>query len=373
MTGPLQGLRVALLGGIGPAPFCAMLLADLGADVIRIERADTPADDPLMGTRVDVLGRGQRGVALDLKSTDDIALARQLIDQAEVVLEGFRPGALERLGLGPDDCLARNPRLVFARITGWGQTGPLAQVPGHDIDFIALTGALDQVGTAGGPPVPALNLLADFAGGGLMTAYGVLAAVLHARQSGQGQVIDSAMFEGVNTLMTLQHALADSGRHRAARGENLLDGGAPFNAVYRCADGRYLAVGSVEPPFYRALLTGLALDQDAFMAPQDDRSRWPEQKARIAAVLATATRDNWIERLAASPCCVAPVLSLHEAPAHAHVQARNSFLHADGLAQPVPAPRFSHTVPTPPVAARTHTDGGDAIRASLAAGQWPSR
>lgn len=373
MNGPLHHLRVVLLGGIGPAPFCAMLLADLGADVIRVARAAPVTDDPLMGTRVDVLARGQRAVELDLKLPADRALALTLVDQAEVVLEGFRPGALERLGLGPTDCLARNPKLVFTRITGWGQHGPLAQSAGHDIDFIALTGALDQVGAAGGPPVPALNLLGDFAGGGLMSAYGTLAAVLHARATGQGQVVDAAMFEGVNVLMALQHALVDSGRHGAPRGENLLDGGAPFNAVYRCQDGRHIAVGAIEPPFYRALLAGLGLADDALMSRQDDRSRWPEQKVRLARAFAERPRDAWLEWLAAAPCCVAPVLSLDEVAAHPHAVARASFFEADGLVQPSPAPRFSHSVPPPP---RTATPSGEddaVIRASLAAGLWPTR
>lgn len=372
MSGPLKNLKVVLLGGIGPAPFCAMLLADLGADVIRVVRAGSQQEDPLMGTRIDALGRGQRGVALDLKLPSDKTLALNLIDQADVVIEGFRPGTLERLGLGPDVCLARNTKLVYTRITGWGQTGPLCLEPGHDIDFIALTGALDQVGSSGGPPVPALNLLADFAGGGVISAFGVLAAIYHAHRTGEGQVIDAAMFEGVNTLMTLQHALAESGRHNAPRGENLLDGGAPFNSVYRCKDGLYVAVGAIEPPFYKSLLVGLGLLNDPLFANQDDRENWPKQKQIFATVFAQEHRDDWLKILSNPPCCVSPVLSLQHAPSHPHAKERSSFFVSDGLTQPAPVPRFSKTIPDLPRFFSINKIEEEKIRGFLSNKRWPS-
>jgi alpha-methylacyl-CoA racemase len=343
--GPLQGVRVVELASIGPGPFCAMLLADLGAEVLRVER---PASDrPAWPT---LLARGRRRLAVDLKHPEGAGVVLDLVAGADALVEGFRPGVAERLGVGPDACLARNPRLVYGRVTGWGQAGPLAQAAGHDIDYIALAGALHPVGPAGGPPVPPLNLVGDFGGGGMLLALGVVAALLEGGRSGQGQVVDAAMVDGAALLTTQLHELLAAGLWTDHRGANLLDGGAPFYAVYETADGRHLAVGALEPEFHAELLRRVGLAGENLPA-QLDRDGWPELRERLAAVFRTRTRDDWCRLLEGTDACVAPVLSLSEAPTHPHNQARATFVPVGDILQPAPAPRFSRTpstAPTPP-------------------------
>jgi alpha-methylacyl-CoA racemase len=351
--GPLAGLRVIELAGIGPGPMCAMLLADLGATVLRIDRT-TPSDLGIQrDVRCNLLLRSRKAIALDLKRPDAVALTLRLIELADVLIEGFRPGVMERLGLGPDTCLRRNPRLVYGRMTGWGQDGPLAQAAGHDINYIALAGALDAIGRAGAPPTVPLNLIGDFGGGALYLAFGLMAACWEAQRSGRGQVVDAAMIDGIASLMTLVHGLLAEGSWRTERASNITDGGAPFYDVYLCADGKYIALGPIEAKFYAELLGRLELDL-ATMPRQLDRARWPESRARIATVLLTRTRDEWCARLEGTDVCFAPVLSVEEAPRHPHHVARGTYVTVDGVVQPGPAPRFSRTkngLPTPPVAA----------------------
>jgi alpha-methylacyl-CoA racemase len=351
--GPLAGVRVVELAGIGPGPFCAMLLADLGADVLRVDR---PAiSRPGWPT---VLARGRRSVAVDLKHPDGAGVVLDLVAAADALVEGFRPGVAERLGIGPDACLARNPRLVYGRVTGWGQQGPWRLAAGHDIDYVALAGALHPIGQAGGPPVPPLNLLGDFGGGGMLLALGVVAALLEAGRSGTGQVVDAAMVDGAALLTTQFHELLAAGLWREERGANLLDGGAPFYGVYETADGRHLAVGALEPQFWAELLRRLGLDAGDLPA-QLDRDGWPLLRERLAALFRTRTRDEWSELLAGTDACVAPVLGLAEAPAHPHNRARGTFVDVGGVVQPAPAPRFSRTPadpPVPPARPGEHTD-----------------
>ena len=335
-SGPLQGVRVLEFAGLAPAPFCGMLLADLGADVVRIDRRGAVPMPP-----VDVLGRGKRSVALDLKRHEAVDACLALAERADVLIEGFRPGVMERLGLGPEAVHARNPKLVYGRLTGWGQTGPKSAEAGHDINYVALSGALEAIGTPE-RPVPPLNLVGDFAGGALYLAFGVLAALRHAERTGEGQVIDCAMTDGAASLMALFTGLRASGLWGAPRGGNLLDGGAPFYGVYECADGGFVAVGALEPQFHAALLRTLGLDPREF-EPQMDRAAWPERRARVAAAFRTRPRDAWAAAFEGSDACVTPVLSLAEAPAHPHNAARRTFVEVDGLAQPAPAPRFSAT------------------------------
>ena len=345
--GPLQGVRILELAGIGPGPFCAMLLADLGAEVLAVERP--AAGQPGWPT---LFGRGRRRVAVDLKHPDGPGVVLDLVAGADALVEGFRPGVAERLGIGPEDCLARNPRLVYGRVTGWGQDGPLAGSAGHDIDYIALAGALHPVGEAGGPPVPPLNLLGDFGGGGMLLALGVVAALLEAGRSGTGQVVDAAMVDGAALLSTQLHELLAAGLWTDRRGANLLDGAAPFYTVYETADGRHLAVGALEPQFYAELLERVGLAGEE-LPPQLDRDGWPVLRARLAAQFRTRTRDEWCAILEGTDACVAPVLSLVEAPAHPHNQARATFVDVAGVTQPAPAPRFSRTpcaTPTPAAA-----------------------
>jgi alpha-methylacyl-CoA racemase len=340
--GPLTGVRVIELAGIGPGPFAAMSLADLGADVIRVDRADT-VQPALFGTpHPDLLNRGRRSIAVDLKTPAGRQVVLDLVRDADVLLEGFRPGVTERLGLGPEDCLAANPSLVYGRMTGWGQDGPLAPYAGHDINYLALTGALDAIGRPGERPVPPLNLLGDFGGGGLMLAFGVVCALLHVRSGGPGQVVDAAIVDGVATLSTAIYALRNLGMWRDERGGNLLDGGAPFYDTYRCADGRHLAVGALEPKFYAELsrLAGYPVDDNAARL---DPGSWPEQRERWAALFATRTRDEWAALLERSDACATPVLDWAEAPAHPHLAARGVFVEHAGVSQPGPAPRFSVT------------------------------
>ncbi len=353
--GPLQGVRVIEIAGIGPGPFCAMLLADLGGEVVRIDRPEG-AD----GGRVDVLGRGRRSVVVDLKHPRGAEVVLGLVAGADVLIEGFRPAVAERLGIGPEACLARNPRLVYGRMTGWGQSGPLRHAAGHDIAYIALAGALHPIGPAGGPPVPPLNLVGDFGGGGMLLAFGITCALLEAQRSGRGQVVDAAIVDGAALLTTMFHELAAQGMWSQRRGSNPLDGGAPFYGVYETADGEHVAVGALEPRFYAELLAKLGLDSDdADLPGQMDRERWPELRERLAAVFRTRTRADWAELLEGSDACVAPVLSLSEAPDHSHNRARDTFVPVGDTLQPAPAPRFSRTQPPPPTPAPKpgeHTD-----------------
>jgi len=345
MPGPLAGIRVVEIAALGAAPYCAMLLSDLGAEVVRIDRP-APARHPLAGAdpRFDLLCRGRRSVAVDLKHPRGVDTVLRLCARADALIEGFRPGVAERLGIGPEACRARNPRLVYGRMTGWGQEGPLAATAGHDIDYVALAGVLHTIGRRGEPPVPPLNLAGDFGGGALFLAVGVLAALLEAGRSGQGQVVDAAMVDGAASLMTLVHGLFAAGLWQAERGVNLLDGGAPFYDVYETADGGYLAVGALEPAFWDALVRRAGADPAALPA-QWDTARWPELRRRLAEIFRGRTRDEWCRIFAGSDACVAPVLSVAEAPAHPHLAARRTFVTVDGIVQPAPAPRFSRTEP----------------------------
>ncbi|MDA8269454.1 MAG: CaiB/BaiF CoA-transferase family protein [Actinomycetota bacterium] len=345
MSGPLQGVRVVELAGIGPGPYACMLLADAGADVLRIDRAGgAPAGGG--GSSWDVLNRSRRSVAVDLKQADGVALVLDLVARADAVVEGWRPGVAERLGLGPEACLERNPALVYGRMTGWGQEGPMAPRAGHDIDFIALSGALWSIGRSGERPVPPLNLVGDFGGGGMLMAFGVCAALLETSRSGQGQVVDTAMVDGSASLMTMTYAFIGAGMWQVERGANLLDSGAPFYEVYETADGGYVAVGAIEPQFYGALLRGLGLDGEPDLPAQMDRGRWPEMKRRLADVFRTRTRDEWVAAFEGTDACVVPVLSPDEAPTHPHNVARGTFVEVDGVVQPAPVPRFSRTPAT---------------------------
>jgi len=334
--GPLAGLRVLELAGIGPGPFCAMLLADQGATVLRIDRPG-PA-----GTRTgrEFLNRGRRSAVLDLKHPRAVDALLRLADAADVLLEGLRPGVTERLGVGPDVCLARNPRLVYARMTGWGQDGPLAATVGHDIGYIARAGALHALGRAGGPPQFPANLLGDFGGGGMLMAYGICAALVERATSGQGQVVDAAIVDGVAALLAMPLMFMAQGLWRDERGVNLLDGGVPWYDVYQTADGNWMAVGALEPRFYAALLAGLGL---ADAPDRADPRNWPELRALFAARFAERTRDEWAAAFAGTEACTEPVLSLHEAAADEHLTARGTYVTRDGFIEPAPAPRFSRT------------------------------
>jgi len=337
-VGPLSGVSVVEFASLAPAPFGVMVLADLGARVVRIDRVAEAGSSALP----DPLGRSRRSIALDLKHPEGLGVALRLVEGADVAVEGWRPGVAERLGVGPDACLARNPRLVYGRMTGWGQDGPLAAEAGHDIDYLAVAGALEPIGRAGGPPVPPLNLVADFGGGGMLLAVGILAALLERERSGRGQVVDAAMVEGTALLTTMLHGFRAAGLWAGERGENLLDSGAPFYDVYETADGRYVAVGALEPQFFAALLEGLGLDPAALPA-QHDRSGWPVMRERLAAAFRARTRDEWAAHFAGRDACVAPVLGPGEAPAHPHLRARGSFVEVAGIPVPAPAPRFGRT------------------------------
>lgn len=334
--GPLSSVRVVEFAGIGPGPFCGMLLADMGADVLRIDRRDAkPAK------RHQVTQRGRRSLALDLKNPAAAALCLELVERADIMFEGYRPGVMERLGLGPDVALSRNPSLVYGRMTGWGQTGPLAHSAGHDINYIAISGALHAIGTSARPVVP-LNLIGDYGGGALYLAMGLLAALVHARCTGQGQVVDAAMCDGAASLMSYFYGLRAEGSHRRERASNMLDSGAPFYEVYRCSDGEWIALGAIEPQFYAILLEKLGLEHEG-LAKQMERDGWPSDKERIAAVIARKSRAEWCAILEGSDACFAPVLEMDEAPAHHHHRARKTFVDLAGVVQPAPAPRFSST------------------------------
>ena len=334
--GPLSGLKIVEFAGIGPGPFCGMLLSDLGADVARIDRVGARG-----GAKTDITARGRRSVALDLKDPAAVETALKLMDRADAVFEGFRPGVMERLGLGPDVALKRNPKLVYGRMTGWGQFGPYAQAAGHDINYIALTGALHSIGTEG-KPVPPLNLVGDFGGGALYLAFGLLAGVIHARATGEGQVIDCAMTDGAASLMSMFYGMAATGMWTGDRRANMLDGGAPFYDTYETADGGWISLGSIEPQFYALLLEKAGLDDPQFKL-QMSREDWPELKSKLAAVIKTKTRDQWTALMEGTDVCFAPVMGLKEAATHPHNAARETFVTIDGVVQPAPAPRFSAT------------------------------
>ena len=357
-------MRVVELAGIGPGPFAGMLLADMGADVVRVDRAAAArarggalgpagADGPVW----DVLARGRRSVAVDLKDPRGVDVVLRLADRADVLIEGFRPGVTERLGLGPDACLERNPRLVYGRMTGWGQEGPQAQAAGHDITYLALAGALHPVGPADRPPPPPVNYVADFGGGGAFLAFGVACALVERAASGRGQVVDAAMVDGAAAISGMVHGMLAGGLWADRREANLLDGAAPFYRCYRTADDRFVAVGALEPQFHAELLRVLDLDPGRW--PQHDRERWPQQTEALAAIFATRSRDEWAAVFDGVDACVAPVLSLTEAPEHPHLRARGTFVEHEGLRQPAPAPRFSRSRPAlsrPPVLPGQHTD-----------------
>jgi alpha-methylacyl-CoA racemase len=359
MPGPLEGTRIIEIAGIGPGPFCAMMLADMGADVIRVERAERVMGGDPASPPADVLQRGRRSIGVDLKNPDGVETVLALIESADALLEGFRPGVMERLGLGPDVALARNPRLVYGRMTGWGQDGPYAPTAGHDINYIALAGALDPIGRKGGPPVPPLNLVGDFGGGGMLLAYGLVCGIVSAQRTGQGQVVDAAMVDGAAILTTMFHAFRAMGIWEDARGSNLLDTGAHFYDVYETADGKYVSVGSIEPQFYAELVRLTGLEGEPDLPFQMDKTQWPAMKDRLAAIFKAKTRDEWCELMEGTDVCFAPVLGLGEAPAHPHNVHRQTFVELDGVVQPAPAPRFSGTpvsVQRPPSHAGQHTD-----------------
>jgi alpha-methylacyl-CoA racemase len=344
--GPLAGLRVIELAGIGPVPMCATLLADLGADVVRIDRLEPSGLGVEMERRVHVHGRSRRSAAFDLKVPAAREAVLALVAGADVLLEGFRPGVAERLGLGPADCHARNPRLVYGRMTGFGQDGPLALAAGHDLNYLALAGALHAIGPAGGAPVPPLNLVADYGGGALYLAFGVMAALHERTQSGRGQVVDAAMVDGVASLMGLFHGLQAAGSWSDARGTNLLDGGAPFYATYETADGKWVSIAAIEPKFYAELARRIGLDE-RFVAAQNDRSQWPAMREAIAAIVRGRTRAAWCEQLEGTDACFAPVLTVGEAARHPHARARGTYVEVEGVVQPGPAPRFDRSAPVP--------------------------
>ena len=342
MSGPLDGVRVVELGGIGPGPMCGMLLADLGADVIRVERLE-PIDLGIGGERrFEVLLRGRRSIAADLKTQEGAEIVLRLVERSDALIEGFRPGVAERLGLGPDDCLSRNPRLVYGRMTGFGQDGPLAGAAGHDIAYIALSGALDAIGPRGGPPVPPLNLVGDFGGGALYLAMGLCAGLVEARSSGQGQVVDAAMVDGAASLMTAIYGLRAAGMWSEKRGTNLLDGGAPFYGTYRCGDGRWIAIGPLEQRFFDELVDRLGISPGD-VPNRHDPSEWPALRDLLERTFEQKDRDEWVSQLEGTDVCFAPVLTMAEAPHHPHNVAREVFLEVDGVLQPAPAPRFSRT------------------------------
>jgi len=372
MPGPLAGLKIIEMVGLGPGPFAAMMLADMGADVIRIERKldpDAPNPYPMLGTKFDVMARGRRSLALDLKSPRARQLLLELVSKADALVEGFRPGVMERLGLGPDACMERNPKLVYGRVTGWGQDGPLAPAAGHDLNYVALSGMLAAMGRNSSPPAPPLNLVGDFGGGGMMLAFGVVCALLESRTSGKGQVVDAAMVEGAALLGAMMYGMRAYGQWKDEREANLLDGGAPFYDTYACLDGKFIAVGAIEPQFYDQLLkrTGAA---DPALGPQWRAQSWPEQKRKFADLFATRTRAQWCALLEGTDACFAPVLDMGEAPLHPHNAARRSFVEVEGVTQPGPAPRFSRSRPEiqrPPPA-----PGADGAQILLDWG-WPAQ
>jgi alpha-methylacyl-CoA racemase len=351
-VGPLKGLRVVELQGIGPAPFCGMLLADLGAEVISIARNSSPANRAAL-----ISERGKLSIALNLKVPEGTEVVLKLCERSDVLIEGFRPGVTERLGIGPEACMQRNAQLVYGRMTGWGQTGPLSKVAGHDINYISLSGALHAVGRAGERPVPPLNLVGDFGGGGMFLAFGVMSAVFEAKRSGIGQVVDVSMVEGSAALMHMMYAMRAQGQWADARGTNLLDGAAHFYDTYETADGKYISIGALEPEFYRQLIGLTGVDAKEFSSHTDPRY-WPALREKLVTVIKQKTRAQWCAIMDGTDMCFAPVLSMGEAPHHPHNRARGSFIELAGVTQPAPTPRFSRTspeLPTPASAAGSDT------------------
>ena len=355
--GPLEGKKIIEIAGIGPGPFCAMVLSDLGAEVIRVDRVSAVPNEFPSTPGVDLLNRGRKSVAFDLKNQEGIKALLRLVEEADALIEGFRPGVAERLGIGPEECLGRNPRLVYGRMTGWGQTGPYSNMAGHDINYIALSGVLGTIGREGEPPVPPVNLVGDFGGGGMLLALGICAAFVEVQTSGKGQVVDAAMTDGSALLATMIHTFLSMGVW-GDRGTNMLDTGAPFYDVYECADGEYISLGSIEPQFYAELLRITGLDQEE-LPKQMDRSQWPKMKLKIAETIRSKTRDQWVELMEGTDVCFAPVLSPAEACAHPHNVERETFVEVAGIKQPAPAPRFSRTpgvIDGPPPHPGEHTE-----------------
>jgi alpha-methylacyl-CoA racemase len=356
--GPLQGIRVIEIAGIGPGPFAAMMLSDMGADVLRIDRAQSVPATPPAESSFDLLNRGRRSVGVDLKQPQGVETVLRLVERADALIEGFRPGVMERLGLGPEPCAKRNPRLVYGRMTGWGQEGPIAHAAGHDINYIALAGTLHHIGRQGEKPLPPLNLVGDFGGGGMLLAFGVVCALVERQRSGKGQVVDAAMVDGAALLMTMMHAFRHTGMFTDERGTNLLDTGAHFYETYETRDGRHVAIGSIEPQFYAELLKRTGLEGQA-LPRQMDRAEWPAMKERLAAIFKARTRAEWCEIMEGSDVCFAPVLTMGEAYQHPHNVARRTFVDVAGKLQPAPAPRFERTPPEisrPPCHPGQHTD-----------------
>ena len=345
--GPLQGIRLIEIAGIGPGPFAAMVLSDMGAEIVRIDRPSGKVGGTAgrMSPKQNVLNRGRRSIAVDLKKPEGVKTVLRLVEKADGLIEGFRPGVMERLGLGPDACVAVNPKLVYGRMTGWGQDGPLARAAGHDLNYIALSGVLHAIGREGEKPVPPLNLIGDFGGGGMLLAFGMVCGLLETSRSGKGQVVDAAMVDGASLLMAMPFALFAAGLWEDRRGVNILDSGAHFYEVYETADGKYVSIGSIEPRFYAELLEKTGLAGDPEFARRMDPKMWPRLKQRLAEVFRQKTRDEWCEIMEGSDICFAPVMSLGEAPDHHHLKARETFVTRDGLRQPAPAPRFSRTRP----------------------------
>ncbi|MGB3846273.1 CoA transferase [Sphingopyxis sp. YF1] len=359
MAGPLKGIRIIEFAGIGPGPFCGMMLADHGAEVIRIDRPGGMMDPR------DPLSRNRTSIALDMKNPDAVQTARDLCKSADGIIEGYRPGVMERLGLGPDVLLADNPKLVYGRMTGWGQFGPYAQAAGHDINYISLSGVLHTVGVRGGKPVPPVNYVGDFGGGGMMLAFGMSSALLHAAKTGEGQVIDCAMTDGSALLAGMSWWFHGAGVLKDEAGVNRLDGGAPYYDTYTCSDGKFISIGSIEPQFYALLRAKTGLDADPDFDVQDDQENWPAKKEKVAALFATRTRDEWCELMEMTDVCFAPVLSLSEAPHHPHNVARETFVTVAGVPHPAPAPRYSATVADTPRPAPVVGADGDTILAGL--------
>ena len=356
--GPLAGLRIVELAGIGAGPHCAMMLADMGADVVRVDRLTASGLGVPIDAKFDLLLRGRRSLAIDLKSEAGRDTVLHMIDQADAVLESFRPGVAERMGLGPDVCLPRNPKLVYGRLTGWGQNGPYAQMAGHDINYIALSGALHAIGSRGAPPLPPLNLVGDFGGGAVYCAFGVVSALLHAQRTGQGQVVDASMVDGAAALLTMVVGFQRGGIWSPERGDNIVDGGAPYYATYETSDGRYVSIGAMEDKFYELLLSKLDLGNDENMRPHSDRSRWDHQRKQFRACFLTRSRDEWCALLEGTDTCFAPVLTIEEASSHPHLMARQTYVDLNGVNQPAPNPRFSvtkHAQAIPPAVLGMHT------------------
>ncbi|MBQ82150.1 MAG: carnitine dehydratase [Gammaproteobacteria bacterium] len=352
--GPLKGIKIIEMAGIGPGPFCGMVLADLGAEVIRVDRASAKGT----GSRQEASNRGKKSIAVDLKSKEGVEIVLKLVQEADAIFEGFRPGVMERLGLGPEECMELNESLVYGRMTGWGQDGPLANAAGHDINYISLSGALAAIGRPGSPPVPPLNLIGDFGGGGMLLALGLVSALLESKQSGKGQVVDAAMTDGSALLMTMIYTMQSSGFWKDSMGSNMLDGGAHFYDTYECSDGKFISLGSIEPQFYK-LLCDLAGFDNNLSSDQMSRDGWPEKKKAVKEIILTKTREEWCQIMEGTDVCFAPVLNMEEAPNHPHNKARKTFIELEGATQPAPAPRFSRTNPevqSSPSLVGEHTD-----------------